>query len=131
MDNRIFNVNGSGLIMLEKTLELAFLQHGENTKATAWIFDPLHGFIILWTRKEGAHTLPVPLAASEIAPMVAAWLNGEQAKSMPDPVGWDADSDHDGSNSKGWRVSCGDWGHVGGAWQALCSIRPVFLWHGK
>lgn len=131
MDNRIFNVNGSELSMLAKTLELAFLQRGERTKAKAWLFDPSRGFIILWTNKVGASDLPTPLSASEIAPMVAAWLKGEQANSMPPPEGWDADASHDGDNSEGWRVYCEDWGHVAGVWEAICAVRPVFLWHGK
>ena len=62
--------------------------------------------------------------------MASSWLKGEFAKTviLDD---WDADMNHDGSNSRGWRVYVGDWGHVGDEMYAICAVKPVFLWHGK
>lgn len=132
MDNRIFNVNGEGLDMLVQTLKLVFRQEGANTKAKAWRFIPGKGFVLLWhaNTNSGATAFPVPMEPEEVAPLVMRWLETPEAQEMA-CEGWDKDEDHDGSNDRGWRVYCEDWGHVGGESYAICAIRPVFLWYGK
>lgn len=132
MDNKIFNVNGGSIEMLQKALELSFLQDGENTVAKAWRFIPEKGFVLYWHKNavDAIQAFPCELSAEAVTPMVWEWLKGEQAKSMKFEH-WDADADHDGSNSRGWRVYVEDWGYVANDTAVICAIRPVYLWHGK
>lgn len=124
-DNRVFNVNGSSLERLVATLELA-MQSGH---AKGWSFSKDHGFI-LFDYGECENKFPAELSAQAVAPMAFAWLKSPDALSMT-CSGWDADCDHDGDNSPGWRVYVEDWGHVAGKWGVHCAIRPAFMWHGK
>lgn len=132
MDNRIFNVNGAGSEMLLETLELAFKQEGKNTKCKAWAINKNHGLILLWYKSDRPSecAFPSALNAAGCLPFVMAWLQSDEAKTI-NLTGWDADADHDGSNSSGWRVYCGDWGHVGEYSNAICAITPAMMWHGK
>lgn len=138
MDNRIFNVNGKSDEMLLLALQLAFLQEGEKTLARAWSFCKDHGLILHWWYNEtwadrdinSIIRFPGNLTAIECLPFISSWLKGEDAEKVA-TTGWDADSDHDGHNSLGWRVYCGDWGHVNGHSNAICAIKPAYMWHGK
>lgn len=130
MDNRIFNVNGKGGPMLAEALALAFKQESINTRCEAWVFSQKHGLILLWHAEKGAHPMPAPMLAHECVPFVMSWLKSPQADTV-EKTGWDADTQHDGSNSDGWRVYCEDWGHVAENHYAICAVKPVKLWHGK
>jgi hypothetical protein len=131
MDNRIFNVNGKGSQMLLHTLELVFEQ--TNLKCVGWIFSKTHGLILTW-HLDDKNIIPLPttkgLTASEVLPVVLSWLESDMAKTIK-LEHWDSNYQHDGSNSKGWRVYCEDWGHVADHSCAICAILPVFLWYGK
>ena len=131
-DNKVFDVNGRGLEMLGTALRLAYLQHGEATTAKAWRFLPEKGLVLLWWSEpnDGTNVFPCGMSADGVISMVWPWLQSEQAKSMKFE-GWNANADHDGHNSMGWRVSTGDWGHVAGNTNAICAIRPAYLWHGR
>jgi hypothetical protein len=129
MDNRIFNVNGRGLEMLSQTLKLAFSQSG-NKLAKCWRFIPEKGFVLFWTDAADAHMLPAPMDADALAPMIHKWMESTDAQQMK-CEGWDANADHDGDNNPGWRVYVENWGHVADHWQAICAVRPVYLWYGK
>lgn len=134
MDNKIFNVNGGEDDLLVQALSLAFRQNGRGTKAVAWKCSEEHGMILFWTESNlpvGANKFMSPLDAVQCANEVIAWLKTEQAEGFNINYSWDMDQDHDGHNSKGWRVYKEDWGHVGGMWQAICAIRPAYMWHGK
>ncbi len=127
MDNRQFNVNGSGKEMLLNALKLAFEQKGRNTTATGYIIDPKKGMILLWHNEKGT-ALPAPFNAEAACNFVWTWLESEPEIECK---GWDADNDHDGHNSLGWRVYCEDWGHVGHNHYAIVAVKPAYLWHGK
>lgn len=131
-DNKVFNVNGRGLDMLRAALQLAYQQNGEKTTAKAWKFIPEAGFVLLWwnDRADGSNAFPCPMNAEAVAPMIIEWLASEDAKGMK-CSDWDADTDHDGHNSKGWRIYTGDWGHINDITSAICAVRPAYLWHGK
>ena len=134
MNNRIFNVNGRGDEQLLATLKLVFNQKGTNCgyKCEGTKFVQTKGLILLWfcEKSEHGNKLPVELTAEECFPFVKAWLKSEEAGKV-DCESWDANSDHDGSNSIGWRVYCEDWGHVDGDPRAICAIKPDYMWHGK
>jgi len=92
MDNRIFNVNGKGDDALLDVLKLAYRQTGTNTKAKAYIVDPIKGMILLW-HTEGGTVFPSPLTPEQVVPIVSAWL---ATKPKTECVGWDSNHDHDG-----------------------------------
>lgn len=139
MDNRVFNVNGSGEETLGRVLELAFAQEGRNTKAKYFVVDNKKGLILLWyvgdSWKKKVSKFLTPLTAKAVTPMVVEWLQSDEAKTIV--LGdWDSDSDHDGSNSYGWRVYCERWGHIqvedGLSYDgSIVAITPAFMWHGK
>lgn len=130
MDNRIFNVNGEGLPLLREALKLVFAQ-ADRAKVASWEFLPDRGCVLYWTDTGGTNKFPVPIDADAVAPIIHQWLESSVDASNMVFTGWDANNDHDGDNSEGWRVYCEDWGHVSGNWAAICAIRPVYLWHGK
>ena len=130
MDNRVFNVNGEGREMLLRTLELVFEQ--KRIGCAGWV-QTERGLVLLWHVDPAKGETPFPskrLAAHEVLPLVLSWLDSDEAKSLV-LSDWDADVDHDGSNSRGWRVYVEDWGHVGGNSHSICCVTPAFMWHGK
>lgn len=133
MDNKIFNVNGSGQKMLEDTLQLVFFQSSERTVTKSWSLCPKKGLILYWSNNVDGidvNSFLTPLTAEEVTPMVWAWLNSDGAL-VTEMIGYDKDADHDGSNSLGWRVFVEDWGHINGSPYAICAIKPAYMWHGK
>ena len=138
MDNKIFNVNGIGKEMLLMTISLALNNHGfdfENKRplAKAWKVHPQKGFILMWgigSNDKSATQFPVPFADKMTTDVVWDWLQTDEAKNIP-LDGWDANAEHDGSNSLGWRVYCEDWGKVDGEDYAIVAIKPAYMWYGK
>ncbi len=136
--NRIFNVNGKSEAMLRDALKLAFAQHGDHTRAVAWVESPKHGIILLWAVPSTSDYLKPypctrflsPLTAEEAAPLMWSWLHSDDAKKV-ECIGDDADYDHDGHNGAGWRVYCERWGHVGTETYAICAVKPAWMWYGK
>jgi len=132
MDNRVFNVNGTGDELLLQTLKLAFAQEGRNTTANAWRETKKHGLILCWTipdsSPENYNQFPSELTAEEVFPAVKKYLEKAEDIEMKD---WDANADHDGSNELGWRVYCEDWGHVDDDFYAIVAIKPAYMWYGK
>jgi hypothetical protein len=131
MDNRLFNVNGKGDEMLLKALQLAFLQFSDRCGVKAWEQSKEHGLVLCWSSNTH-NVIPTPgeLTAEQALPMVKSWLASDFAKTV-ELSDWCSDADHDGHNSIGWQVYCGDWGHVGGQHYAICAIKPAYMWHGK
>ncbi len=130
MDNRIFKVNGSGLMRLAETLELVFNQEGSNTTAKGWKETEEDGLILCWVYGDGMHRFPAPMSAAQCADMAMSWLQSEASKNIK-LSSWCQDQDHDGHNGAGWLVYCGDWGHVGAEHYSICAIKPCWMWYGK
>jgi len=131
--NRIFNVNGrldrGGDKLLRDAMDLALRL--SDHKVVAWRSTKEHGLILDWCATDDlpSNKLPAPLDADGAMPFVLAWLKSDEAKAIKLDK-WDVDYDHDGHNGPGWRVYCGDWGHVAG-WQAIVAVKRVFMWYGK
>lgn len=133
MDNRVFNVNGKGDELLLATLKLVASQVGSNTKFKGWYFNPKKGLVLTWYndfKRCNVFLSDDGLIAEHVLPMVSTWLKSKEAKSMK-LTGWDADLDHDGSNSMGWRVYCEDWGHIEDDHYTICAVTPANMWYGK
>lgn len=131
MDNRVFNVNGSGEEMLLKTLELAFMQESKSTTCESWKQTKEHGLILYWLKgaSEDRIQMPGKLNVKQCLPVVMAWLDSEFAKTVDYNEGCGPTVDV--TMSDGWQVYCEAWGHVGGDWATICAIKPAFMWHGK
>jgi hypothetical protein len=100
--------------------------------AKGWVIHKKYGLIFLWATsdRKDANKFPVALSAKSAAKMAFEWLVSDEAKQI-ECVDEDADCDHDGSNSLGWRVFVGEWGHVGNETYSICAVKPAYLWHGK
>lgn len=124
-DNAIFNVNGSGIEKLTKVLSCAM-----GGQFAGYRIHNTLGFI-LYSYKTGDRMIPFPskINAVQAAQMIFDWMKSDEAKKIP-CEGWDCNSDHDGSNEKGWRVYTQDWGHADGDWNCVI-VKPAYLWYGK
>lgn len=135
MDNRVFNVNGKGVELLAKVLDLAMIQEGfKSVKMTGFKKDPERGIILYWhnnqAEEKGVTPFLAPPTSGELARMIVASLSEEWTSRIP-MEDWDANCDHDGSNELGWRVYCDDWGKVGDDDYAFLCVKPAYMWHGK
>lgn len=133
-DNFHFDLTG---VPLNKCLEVATLHHKsigyriqttpeEDYCARDWTpTSPAGRMILYWSDQDTQKPInrfPAVMGIEELAPIIKAWLSERQYGPQPD---------HDGSNSKGWRVYNEGWAQVNGEWQAFVAIEPVWLEYGK
>lgn len=134
MDNRVFNINGSGKDDFFLAMKLAFRQshgYGKEDSALYWSYAPKHGLLLHSYKESGdLNALPVALSSVEAAELAWKWLQSDDAKNV-ELDSWFGNADHDGSNSLGWRVYVNDWGHVGSYRGVIAAVTPAYLWHGK
>lgn len=135
MDNKIFDVNGEGLNRLRQTVALAM---NKWTKVEGYRIDKKAGAILLWhvDEKDPEHIkFPSPLKAEVAASIVYGWVMSEAALIVPEKDMWDKDSEHDGSNARGWRAYVNDWGHIdllqGTERYGIIAVKPAYIWYGK
>lgn len=127
-DNRIFNVNGLEESHLGAAIELAFAI-AECERATHFRISKTKGLILYEWPSPGTSPLLSPMKPKLLAQIAMNYLESDAAKEC-ECEGWDANSDHDGHNSRGWRVYVDDWGHIEDE-DAICAIKPAFMWYGK
>lgn len=140
MDNRIFNVNGSGkkklllaLSLLMDDWAIATISHFSISKEKGFI---LHS----WKTENTRPFLnlmgdPQPLDLPDLVDVLDKWLKSPEALETK-MEGWDEDIDCDGSTELGWRVYVEDWGHIKNSehtidHSTIAAIKPVYLWYGK
>ena len=139
MDNRIFNVNGSGLEALKAAIHLAIIHEGRTetkNQINAWMIMPEKGLVFFsYGAPKGSNQFITAISSAQAAEMAFNWLQDpDKMKEIYDKLsweGWDDNLDHDGNNSRGWRVYVEEWGHIGNHYGTVCAIRPTYLWHGK
>lgn len=122
MDNFLFDVTSRGSQQLKLILELVFA--GSHNKATHYQIIPIDNqqtLVLYWSYDTGAVKLPAACNATEAAAHIESWLK-EQKSDEPD---------HDGNNSRGWRVFNEAWGHVAGSHYAFIAIQFRWAMHGK
>jgi hypothetical protein len=102
---------------LEQPGVLAKVEHGR--RFPMWEKPPR--LILMWGGDAGMPLL-MPAGPEVIAPTIREWLGSQDYKNEPD---------HDGDNSKGWRIYNGPWGHIDDHRYAICAIEPAWLMHGK
>lgn len=124
--------------MLRLCLKLAFANH---SKATHWSHVPgelakvEHGrqfamwsrpprLILHWYGEDNKNLTPFlsPVDFEAATVSVRAWLKAQDYANEPD---------HDGDNSKGWRIFNEAWGYVGDHRGAICAVETAWLMHGK
>lgn len=126
MDNFRINVTARGEQTLRDAMKLAFLQHAKGAKF--WAVRPADEdkplrMIFYWT--DGAKDiLPFGFTMDPegCADFAGRWLAEAE---------YDFEPDHDGHNTKGWRIYNEGWGHVDRDWQAVVAVTPVWAMHGK
>ena len=90
-------------------------------KAEAYAVHPKKGLVFLWGGKEGI-ALPFKLDAAGAADFAKRWLAEADYGREPD---------HDGDNSKGWRIYNDSWAKVEGFSYSIVAVQPAWLMHGK
>lgn len=93
-------------------------------KVTGYRIGPGARIVLYWTSSSAKDYVALPywMTLDQAATFVLGWL--EQVDYCKEP-------DHDGSNSKGWRMYCEDWGHVDSDPYAFIAIEPTWAMHGK
>ncbi len=132
-DNRVFNINGQGKEMLSLVMQLAFHQAGRR-EALGWMDNREKGLIFYGHQPSNPgqwERLPVPFDCAACTELAWAYLSSELAWKAIQLEGWDRNLEHDGSNDRGWRVYCEDWGKVGESDDAIIAVTPAYLWYGK
>lgn len=123
MDNFKIDVVCEGAERLKPALEIAFGKH----KATHYTVHN-KALVFFWTEPKSirkdvvVHVLPFSLTKEAAPAFVNEWLKQQDYGKEPD---------HDGSNSKGWRVFNESWGQVFNWWEAFVAIEPVWAMYGK
>ena len=132
MDNKLLNLNGRTKKQFKIAMSFAFTdEYDKALKAKSWSVSEENGLVIHYIFNKAKHTpFPVPITADAAIEFAWEWLNSENRTDV-EYSPWCGNLDHEGSNSKGWQVYLGEWGHVGGESFAICAIKPAYCWYGK
>lgn len=134
MDNRVLDINGYGQSLLTLALNIAIQQRGVVSSGfRCFKYEPEYGLILdsYYDPSKGFTPFLAPADAPDVAALVMKWLTTAEADAVHLTGQWEGDCDHDGDNSKGWRVYVDDWGRVGAHSSPICAVKPTYLWHGK
>ena len=127
--NRIFRVNGEGDKGLLMALKLAFMQ-AHDTSARWWRKSE-KGLVLGWgDPPEECFPFPCKMTPEGVLDSVTSYLKEVDIGDI-ELLSFEGNADHDGDNKIGWSVYCEDWGYVDGEFQAICAVKPVYLWVGK
>jgi hypothetical protein len=118
MDNFHFDMTSRGADALKKALQLFDPQVRRMTGYST----SGNKLVLYWGDSPQATKLPFPMTLEQAADFAVGWLAHADYGREPD---------HDGSNSKGWRLHCDTWGIVDGDHYAFAAIQPVWAMHGK
>lgn len=113
----------NGRDMLEECLRIAFAEYDNG--ATYWSSHNKKRLVLYWRDPSGVNGAVAFMGATGpgvVTPLVRQWLSNAEYPKEPN---------HDGSNSKGWRIFNEDWAQVDGEPAAICAIEPAWLMHGK
>ncbi|WAX21747.1 hypothetical protein [Stenotrophomonas phage RAS14] len=130
MSDTEFKVSGDDDVLLQKTIELVFLQHNpysNNATAKSWAVVKGVGLVFYWykTLKE-TNPLPVDLKADGVYAIVKPWLESDEAKNV---LRLHEYQGGDGSYKNGWEVT-NYHSESNSAYQILV-VRPVEIYYGK
>ena len=124
MDNFRFDITAVG--GLQGWLDCCI---GTSRKASGWSSDGNEKeprLIFYWIAPtplvDGYHPFPSPADSLYVGIIAEAWLDSVKRGKQPD---------HDGHNSKGFRLYNEAWGHVDGHYQAFIAVAPAWAMYGK
>lgn len=130
MSHNDFKVSGNDAVLLQKTIELVFLQHNpysNSATAKSWAVKKGVGMVFYWGDNiTGASNLPVALKADGVYSIVNQWLDSDEAKSMLRKHEYQGG---DGSYGKGWEVT-NYHSELNAAYQIMI-VRPVEIYYSK
>lgn len=122
-----FKVSGDDYALLEKTIELVFMQHWSNTTAKSWAILNGIGLVFYWHKNiKAANPLPVDLKADGVYTIVKPWLESDEAKSLLRKHEYQGG---DGSYKSGWEVT--NYHYEGNSAYQILVVRPVEIYYGK
>lgn len=124
MDNRHISIQSKGREAFDLAFQLLF-DNAPGKRATHYIDHPEKGLCFLWLEGNSGIKLVTPMGWKESADIAWCWLINQPEEK------YDEYLDHDGSNSKGFRVYNESWGKIGGVAYAFLAVKPVWAWHGK
>lgn len=131
MDNFKFTFVGiHSKDLLRQALALAFTKGDGRLKASSaegYLIHPEKGLVFLGyidrhSKDPAVVEFPFKMDAEGCADWAYRWL--ENAEYGPEP-------DHDGSNSKGFKVYNDSWSRVDSYYGSLVAVKPEWCWHGK
>lgn len=130
MGDMEFKVSGDDNTLLQKTIELVFLQHNpysNSATAKSWAVLPGVGMVFYWgDNLTGTNKLPVALKADGVYAIVKQWLDSEEAQNMMRKHEYQGG---DGSYDRGWEVTNYHSG-LNAAYQILI-VRPTEIYYSK
>lgn len=140
MDNFRFDITARSPEALKLALEVAFELETTKPYVYGYLVEPAPKesesaaggewgankaklrLVLFQYESKRATPLPYKMTFAQALSFVQGWLQNAEYGRQPD---------HDGSNSKGWRVYNEAWGHVSDDWAAFVAIEPVWALHGK
>ncbi len=128
MDNFKIDITARGKDSLEAAMKLAFGRGRLEYPSTAdgYLIDPEKGLIFFWAssldKGSPVNLLPFKLDAVGAADFAHRWL--AEAEYGPE-------MDHDGHNTKGFRIYNNAWSRVEGYSGSIVAVKPEWAWHGK
>lgn len=131
MDNVIFSVNGSSNRRLQMTLDLVMADEYGKTSKVRGAKKTTQGLeFYFYSLPKDVCEFPVPLDVDGVMAFIIEYLKDDKSIKRVTHEKWEGDYDHDGSNSKGWRVYTSDWGHISDGCKGF-AVKPVYCWHSK
>lgn len=119
-DNTHFDMTA---VPLKPALEIAF-EISPGHKATHYkVYD--NKLVFAWSESAGKDFIPflVPLTAETAVDIVKEWLKNDAV--------YGSQPDHDGDNSRSWRIYTEAWGHIDHNHYAFVAIEPRWAMYGK
>jgi hypothetical protein len=118
----ILDVNGESLTRLKQAMELLDTWESGKLKIVGFTVKD-NRFILFDFAHDKMTPLPAPMPLSFAASLVYEWLKTAE---------YPAEPDHDGSNSRGWRIYKESWGHIDEfGWGSVCAVEPMWIEYGK
>ncbi len=123
MDNFHIDITSVGDTALRYALgALLATKYARMETIVGWKDDPEKGLILYKHKSDAMTPFLAALDLDALVPIISTWLAQQDYGREPD---------HDGSNSKGFRLYNEVWGRIGDDWASIGAIKPEWAWHGK
>ena len=137
-DNKEFVVNGRTKEQFKIALDLLLLdEYGNEIKVNGWEMHPQKGFILKKVVREGDKSFTDNMGVSkfiskeDLVELLWEWLDSDESNDIETNGEWESNHQHDGHNTKGWKLYSEDWGKVDGDWTNIAAFKRIYCWYGK